>query len=106
MAGASAAAIGAVVIGGLAVGALIGTLLRRQFGAARAVRAEEAAVEGALALRAAREEVEDQLGRSVTRAEAQQMFGAYVARLRELGFEQKDDGQWYRPRGAVERLLG
>jgi hypothetical protein len=94
------------VIAGLAVGVAIGTGLRKLFGEARAIRAEEAAVEGALLLRRARAKVEQELGRSVTPAEAKKMFAAYEANLVLLGFEQDDNGQWHRPRSAVERLLG
>lgn len=104
--GASAAAVAGVVIGGLAVGALIGTGLRLAFGEARAVRAEEAAVEANLQLRRARAEVEDSLGRKVTQAEARAMFNAAEAHLRSLGFEKNSSGQYHRPRSAVERLLG
>jgi hypothetical protein len=95
-----------VVIGGLAVGVAIGTALRKVFGTARAIRAEEAAVEGALILRRAREALEDELGRPLTQPEVKQMFGAYTANLVQLGFEQQANGQWYRPRSAIERLLG
>jgi len=95
-----------VVIGGLAVGAAIGTALRKIFGEARAVRAEEAAVEGALVLRRARAALEDELGRSLTQPEVKKMFNAYTANLMQLGFVQDTNGQWYRPRSAVERLLG
>lgn len=106
-AGAGAAATAAVVIGGLAAGALIGTLLRRQFGTARAVRAETVAVEGALALRRARSELEAELGRRLTAAETRKLFGAYEAQLVELGFQQNPTtGQWSRPRSAIERILG
>jgi len=106
LAGAGAAATAAVVIGGLAVGALIGTGLRLAFGTARAVRAEEAAVEANLAVRRARGEVEQRLGRKVNAAEARAMFDAAAAHLQELGFVQQANGQWHRPRSAVERLLG
>jgi len=95
-----------VVIGGLAVGAAIGTALRKIFGEARAVRAEEAAVEGALVLRRARAALEDELGRALTQPEVKKMFNAYAANLMQLGFVQDTNGQWYRPRSAVERLLG
>jgi len=104
--GASAAAVAGVVIGGLAVGAAIGTALRLAFGTARAVRAETAAVDANLALRRTRAEVEAQLGRKVTQAEARAMFDAAAVHLQQLGFEQKANEQWHRPRSAVERLLG
>lgn len=96
----------AVVIGGLAVGLAIGTALRKVFGEAKAVRAEEAAVEGALILRRARAALEDELGRPLTQTEVKQMFKAYEANLVQLGFEQQANGQWYRPRSALERILG
>lgn len=95
-----------VVIAGLAIGVAIGTGLRKAFGTARAVRAEEAAVEGALILRRARAAVEKEQGRPVTAVQARQMFDAYTVQLQDLGFEQDENGQWYRPRSAVERLLG
>ena len=103
---ASAATIAAVVIGGLAVGAAIGTGLRKLFGEARAVRAEEAAVQGALILREVRERYEDEVGRPVTPAEAKKMFQSYAANLVQLGFTQQANGQWERKRSGLERLLG
>lgn len=106
MATASAATIGAVVIGGLAVGAAIGYGLRKAFGEARAVRAEEAAVEGALVLQQVRHDYEAEKGRPVTQAEAKKMFQAYAANLQQLGFTQDERGQWRRERSAFERLLG
>jgi len=99
------AAVAGVVIGGLAIGLAIGTALRKLFGAARAVRAEEAAVEGALVLRKARAKVEQQLGRGLTQLEAQKMFAAYEANLVKLGFTQDANGQWRRERSAIERFL-
>lgn len=95
-----------MVIGGLAVGVAIGTALRKVFGEARAVRAEEAAVEGALVLRRARAALELELGRSLTSSETRQMFDAYAAQLEQLGFEQQANGQWVRTRSSIERLLG
>jgi len=70
------------------------------------VRAEEAAVEGALILRRARAALEDELGRSLRPAETRQMFDAYTAQLEQLGFEQQANGQWVRTRSSIERLLG
>lgn len=95
-----------MVIGGLAVGAAIGTGLRHFFGEAKAVRAEEAAVEGALVLRQVRADTETQLGRRLTAAETKKLFRAYEANLVALGFSQQANGQWARTRSAVERLLG
>lgn len=106
MGGASAAAVAGVVIGGLAVGALIGTGLRLAFGEARAVRAEEAQDEAVRQLHTARRQLEARTGRAVTRQEAGQMWQAVEAHLASLGFVQKDDGSWHRPRSALERLLG
>lgn len=106
LAGASGAAVAGVVIGGLAVGLLIGTGLRKLFGTARAVRAEEAAVQGALVLRNTRAQLEDQLGRPLNQAETRAMFSEYAAQLEDLGFVQKPNGQWHRPRTFTERLLG
>jgi len=103
---ASGVAIAAVVIGGLAVGAALGTALRKVFGEARAIRAEEAAVEGALVLRRARAALEDELGRPLTQPEVRKMFAAYEANLVRLGFEQDANGQWRRTRTSIERLLG
>lgn len=103
---ASAATVAAVVIGGLAVGAAIGTGLRKLFGEARAVRAEEAAVQGAIVLRQVREAYEAEVGRPVTQAEAKKMFNAYAANLMQLGFTQDARGQWRRERSALERFLG
>lgn len=100
------AAVAGVVIAGLAIGAAIGTALRKLFGEARAVRAEEAAVEGALVLRRARAALEAQQGTPVTQAQARQLFDAYAANLMKLGFTQDARGQWRRERSAVERLLG
>ncbi len=94
------------MIGGFAVGVAIGTALRRAFGEARAVRAEEAATEGALVLRRARAALEDELGRSLTQPEVQKMFMAYTAQLVQLGFTQDARGQWRRERSAIERILG
>lgn len=95
-----------MVIAGLAVGAAIGTALRKLFGEARAVRAEEAAVEGALLLRKARAKVEAELGRAVTPTEARKLFDAYAENLRRLGFTQDARGQWRRERTRIERVLG
>lgn len=95
-----------VVIGGLAIGAAIGTGLRKLFGEARAVRAEEAAVEGAIFLRNARAKTEAALGRSLTQPEVRKMFDAYAAHLMSLGFVQQANGQWHRPRSRIERILG
>ena len=95
-----------VVIGGLAIGALIGTGLRLSFGEARAVRAEEAAVQGALVLRDARRQVEAKTGRPISAPAAKAMFEEYELQLSQLGFTQDANGQWRRERGAVERLLG
>lgn len=95
-----------VVIAGLAIGVAIGTGLRKAFGVARAVRAEEAAVEGALILRRARAAVAKEQGFPVTAVQARQMFDAYTVQLEKLGFEQDDNGMWHRPRSAVERFLG
>lgn len=106
MGGASALAIAGVVIAGLAIGAAIGTALRKIFGEARAVRAEEAAVEGALVLRRARAAVEQEQGRAVSRAQAKQLFDAYAAQLVQLGFTQDSNGQWRRERSTIERILG
>lgn len=80
--------------------------MRRVWGEGRAVAAEETAAEGALILRKARAAVEQEKGRPVTQAEAQKMFRAYEAQLVLLGFDRKPNGMWYRPRTAVERLLG
>lgn len=106
VAGAGAGAVAGVVIGGLAVGVAIGTALRKLFGEARAVRAEEAAVEGALVLRRARAALAAELGRNVTVAEAQKMHAAYEAQLERLGFTQDARGQWRRERTGLERFLG
>jgi len=88
------------------VGVAIGTALRKIFGEARAVRAEEAAVEGALVLRRARAALEAELGRRLTQPEVKKMFNAYAAQLVQLGFTQDARGQWKRERSAVERFLG
>lgn len=95
-----------MVIAGLAIGAAIGTALRKIFGEARAVRAEEAAVEGALILRKARAKIEAEQGSPVTQAQARQLFDAYAANLLKLGFTQDARGQWRRERTRVERILG
>lgn len=95
-----------VVIAGLAIGAAIGTALRKLFGEARAVRAEEAAVEGALILRKARAKIEAETGRAITQAEARKLFDAYAANLMQLGFTQDSRGQWRRERTTIERVLG
>jgi len=94
-----------VVIGGLAAGAAIGTGLRLAFGEARAVRAEEAGVAGALALRETRANLEEELGRALTATERRQLFDAFEAHLRALGFTRKNGG-WERKRSTLERLLG
>lgn len=70
------------------------------------MRAEEAAVEGALILRKARARIEEEQGSPVTRAQARQLFDSYAANLLELGFTQDANGQWRRERSTVERLLG
>lgn len=106
LATAGGAAVAGVVIAGLAIGVAIGTALRKLFGEARAVRAEEAAVEGALVLRKARAAVEAELGRPVNQAEARKLFDAYAANLIKLGFTQDARGQWRRERTRVERFLG
>jgi acyl-CoA synthetase (NDP forming) len=98
--------VAGVVIAGLAIGAAIGTALRKLFGEARAVRAEEAAVEGALVLRKARAALEAHTGRPVTQAEARKLFDAYAANLMQLGFTQDANGQWRRQRSTIERILG
>ncbi len=54
----------------------------------------------------ARQDLERDLGRPLTAAEVKKLFRAYEAQLEGLGFEQDAHGQWYRPRSAVERLLG
>jgi hypothetical protein len=100
------AATAAVVIGGLAAGVLIGTLLRRAFGEARAVRAEEAADRAAAALLEARRTLETRLGRRLTRGEAQKLFRAYEANLVQLGFSQDAAGRWSRKRSGLETFLG
>jgi len=79
--------------------------LRKLFGEARAVRAEEAAVDGALALRETRADLEEELGRALTTAERQKLFKAYEASLVELGFTRKNGG-WERKRSTLERFLG
>jgi hypothetical protein len=98
--------VAAVVIGGLAVGLAIGTGLRKLFGEARAVRAEEAMTAAQNLLRQTRRDVEAQLGRKVTAAEARKMYDSFEAQLPGLGFEQLPNGQWHRPRSAVERFFG
>jgi hypothetical protein len=90
----------------LAVGALIGYELRQFFGEARAVGAEEAAVQGALALRDVRRQIETKTGRPISQPAAKALFQEYEAQLEELGFVKNSFGQWYRPRSAVEKLLG
>lgn len=42
----------------------------------------------------------------MTAVQARQMFDAYTVQLERLGFEQDANGQWFRPRSAVERFLG
>lgn len=106
LAGAGAGAIAGVVIGGLAVGVLIGTGLRKLFGTAKAVRAEEAAVQGALALRNTRTQLEQQLGRKLNATETKALHQEYVAQLVNLGFVQNPQGMWHRPRSTIERILG
>lgn len=106
MAAASAATVGAVVIGGLAVGALIGTALRQAFGTARAVRAEEAAAAGGLALHRVRVAIEARTGRPISAPASKALFQEYEAQLRQLGFTQDARGQWRRERSALERFLG
>jgi hypothetical protein len=105
-AGASVAATAAVVIGGLAAGALIGIALRHYFGEARAVRAEEAADAGAKALLETRRTLEARLGRRLTAAEAKKLFRAYEANLAQLGFTQDAGGRWSRQRSGLEKFLG
>ncbi|MGH2374809.1 MAG: hypothetical protein ACRDIC_15255 [bacterium] len=95
-----------MVIGGLAAGLAIGTALRHYFGTARAVRAEETAVQGALALRETRADLEAELGRALTAAEGKKLFQALESNLVRLGFTRNAVGQWERKRGAIERLLG
>lgn len=34
------------------------------------------------------------------------MFAALEANLQDLGFEQNENGMWFRPRSTVEKLLG
>ena len=104
--GASAAAVAGVVIGGLAVGLLIGTGLRKVFGEAKAVRAEEAAVQGALVLRSTRAQLEGQLGRKLKPNETRALFSEYTTQLQRLGFTQDDNGQWIRKRSLAERFFG
>lgn len=57
-------------------------------------------------LRQTRRDVEAQLGRRVTAAEARKMYDAFEAHLPGLGFVQMANGQWHRPRSAVERFFG
>lgn len=94
------------MVAGLAIGAAIGTAMRKVWGEGRAISAEETAVEGALMLRKARAAFEEEVGRPITAAEAQKFYRAYEAQLVLNGFDRKPNGQWYRPRTAVERLLG
>mgnify|MGYP006887590001 CR=1 FL=1 len=71
------------------------------------MRAEEAAVEGALILRRARARLSEELGRELTRSELGKMFDSYTANLELLGFQQQPGtGQWFRPRSSLERILG
>jgi hypothetical protein len=57
-------------------------------------------------LRDLRRDTEAQLGRKLTQPEVAKMWKATEANFRMLGFKQQANGQWYRPRSAVERLLG
>jgi hypothetical protein len=104
---ASAATIGGVVIAGLAVGALIGYGLRQAFGEARAVRAEEAQMQGVLVLRDVRRQIEAKTGKPISRAAARALFEEYEDQLVQLGFT-KDPvtGMWRRERSTLERVLG
>ena len=85
---------------------LIGTLLRKGLGEARAVRAEEAATKAQQALLATRRQLQDQLGRKLTAAENKKLFAALLANLQQLGFTQDAAGRWTRGRSALERFLG
>ena len=104
--GASVAATAAVIIGGLALGAAIGYGLRKIFGEARAVRAEEAADKAAAVLVQTRRDAEGQLGRRLTAPEAKKLFRAYEANLQLLGFTQDEGGRWSRQRTGIEKFLG
>jgi len=99
-----------VVVGGLAIGAAIGYGLRKAFGEARAVRAEEAATEAQNVMRDVRTRYEQEKGRRVTQAEARKFFASLEANLEQLGFTQEPNAagvlQWVRKRSAIERLLG
>lgn len=70
------------------------------------MRAEEAAVQGALVLRDVRAQVEGRTGRPISQPAARAMFEEYENQLRALGFQQQSNGQWFRPRSALERILG
>jgi len=95
------------VIGGLAIGAAIGTGLRKLFGEAKAVRAEEAAAEGGILLMHIRQQFEQEKGRPMTAAETKKLFNTYEQGLAELGFEQQPGTRaWFRPRSAIETFLG
>jgi hypothetical protein len=98
--------VGAVVIGGLAVGAAIGTALRHFFGEAKAVRAEEVQAQGGVILNHMRAEIQARTGRPISAAANRALFEAYLDELVKLGFKQDARGKWYRPRSAIERLLG
>jgi len=98
--------VAAVVIGGLAAGLLIGTLLRKGLGEARAVRAEEAATKAQQALLETRRRLQAELGRKLTAAENKKLLAALYANLEQLGFTQDEGGRWTRQRSGLERFLG
>ena len=95
-----------MVIGGLAAGLLIGTLLRKGLGEARAVRAEEAATKAQQALLETRRQLQAELGRKLTAAENKKLLASLYANLVELGFTQDAGGRWTRKRSGLERFLG
>jgi hypothetical protein len=53
-----------------------------------------------------RAEIQARTGRPISAAANRALFEEYLNQLQALGFQQDERGKWYRPRSAIERLLG
>ena len=80
------AAARAITVAAFGVAAYLATRAVLRHFAGSAKRAQEAAVEGALALREARAEYTRQMGKAPSQPELRSMFDAYAVQLNKLGY--------------------